>query len=137
MSKRLPYPPDPPGTERIEARSMARTLGAWPTFGFMAAMWVALAFYTNERVLTPQVLADLATHYGGMAMAPDHVGALQRLEWLSYGLLPVMLAGRIAITALVLHLFAMLLSTESGIGIYSERHCGDSTRCSTECSSKR
>ena len=114
MSKRLPYHPDSRGTERIEARSMAPTLGTWPTFGFMAAMWVALAFYTNEHVLTPQVLADLATQSGGMAMAPDQVNALQRLEWLSYGLLPVMLAGRVAFTALVLHLFAMLLSTEIG-----------------------
>ena len=66
----------------------------------MAAIWMALALYTNERVLTPQVLANLAMQSGGMTMAPDQVDALQRLEWLSYGLLPVMLAVRVAITAL-------------------------------------
>lgn len=111
MSKPPPYYP---GTDRIGARSLGRTFGVWPTFGFMAAIWMALALYTTERVLTPQVLANLATQSGGMAMAPDQVNALQRLEWLSYGLLPVMLAGRVAFTALVLHLFAMLLSTEIG-----------------------
>ena len=81
---------------------------------FIAAIWMALAFYTNERVLTPQVLANLATGEGGMLMAPDQMATLQRLEWLSYGLLPVMLALRVAITALILQLFAMLLSAEIG-----------------------
>ena len=50
----------------------------------------------------------------GMAIAPAQVDFLQRLEWLSYGLLPVMLALRVAITALILQLFAMLLSAEIG-----------------------
>ena len=109
MNKPLLYHP---GTDRIGARSMGRTFGAWPTFGFMAAIWMALALYTNERVLTPQVLANLATQSGGMPMAPDQVDALQRMEWMSYGLLPVLLAVRVAITALVLQLFTMLLSAE-------------------------
>ena len=111
MSKPPPYYP---GTDRIGARSLGRTFGVWPTFGFMAAIWMALALYTTERVLTPQVLANLATQSGGMAMAPDQVDALQRMEWLSYGLLPVMLAVRVTITALVLQLFTILLSAEIG-----------------------
>ncbi len=109
MNKSLVYHPD---TDRIGAPSRGRTLGGWPTFGFMVAIWMALALYTNQRVLTPQVLANLAMRSGGTAMAPDQVNALQRLEWLSYGLLPVMLAVRVAITALVLQLFTMLLSAE-------------------------
>ena len=111
MSKPPPYYP---GTDRIGARSLGRTFGVWPTFGFMAAIWMALALYTTERVLTPQVLANLATQSGGMAMAPDQVDPLQRMEWLSYGLLPVMLAVRVTITALVLQLFTILLSAEIG-----------------------
>ena len=47
-----------------------------------------------------------------MAMTPDQVDAFQRMEWLSYGFLPVMLAARVAVTALVLQLFTMLLSAE-------------------------
>ncbi len=109
MSKPLPYHPS---TDRIEEPSAGRTFGVWPMFGLMAAVWMALALYTNERVLTPQVLANLATRSGGMAITPDQVDALQRMEWLSYGLIPVMLAARIAITALVLQLFTMLLSAE-------------------------
>ena len=111
MSKPLPYHP---GTDRIGARSMGRTFGVWPAFGLMATIWMVLALYTNERVLTPQVLANLAMQAGGMAMAPDRVDALQRMEWLSYGLLPVMLVVRVATTALVLQLFTMLLSVEVG-----------------------
>lgn len=91
---------------------MGRPFGVWRTFCFMAAIWMALALYTNERVLTPQLLATLATQSGGMAMAPDQVDTMQRLAWLSYGLLPVMLAVRVAITALVLQLFTILLSAE-------------------------
>ena len=91
---------------------MGRTFSVWPTFGLMAAIWMALTFYTNERVLTPQVLSNLAMQSGGMVMAPDRVDALQRFAWLSYGLLPVMLAVRVATTALVLQLFTMLLSAE-------------------------
>ncbi|GEM_PF-3015664 len=111
MSKPLPYAP---ATEGMGARPTPRGPSVWPTFGFIAAIWMALAFYTNECVLTPQVLANLATGGGGMPMAPDQVATLRRLEWLSYGLLPVMLALRVAITALILQLFAMLLSAEIG-----------------------
>jgi hypothetical protein len=80
----------------------------------MTAIWLALALYTNERVLTPEALANLAMPGGGMPVAPDQVAALRRIEWLGYGLLPVMLAVRVAVTALVLQLFAMLLSAEIG-----------------------
>lgn len=129
MSEPVPYPPD---TDLIGASSTGATLreeqtlgewprsrlwptfGVWPTFGLMAAIWIALALYTNERVLTPQLLATLATQSGGMAMAPDQVDTMQRLAWLSYGLLPVMLAVRVAITGLVLQLFTILLSAEIG-----------------------
>ncbi len=111
MSKALPYHRD---THRTGASSNRRGFGGWPTFGLMAAMWMALALYTNGRVLTPQKLMALATPGEGMAIAPDQVDFLQRLEWLSYGLLPVMLALRVAITALILQLFAMLLSAEIG-----------------------
>ncbi len=86
----------------------------WPTFACMALIWMAISLYTNERVLTPQVLANLARQSGAMTMTPDQVDALQRMEWLSYGLVPVMLAVRVAITALVLQLFVMLLSAEIG-----------------------
>lgn len=93
---------------------MGRPFGVWRTFCFMAAIWMALALYTNEHVLTPQVLANLAMQGGGMAMGPDQLDAVQRMAWLSYALLPVMLAVRVAITALVLQLFTMLLSAEIG-----------------------
>ena len=99
-------PPDHQGTERLKTQSV------WPMLGIMTAIWMALSFYSNERVLTPQVLATLARQSGGMAMTPDQVDTFQRMEWLSYGFLPVMLATRVALTALVLHLFTMLLSAE-------------------------
>ena len=109
MNKRLS---DRPGTDRIGAPSIGRTYAVWPTFGFMTAIWMALTLYTNERVLTPQVLAHLAAQGGGMAMTASQVDGLQRMELLSYGLLPLFLALRIALTALVLQLFTMLLSAE-------------------------
>jgi hypothetical protein len=94
------------GTERLKTQSV------WPMLAIMAAIWMALSFYSNERVLTPQVLANLARQSGGMAMTPDQVNTFERMEWLSYGFLPVMLAVRVAVTALVLQLFTMLLSAE-------------------------
>jgi hypothetical protein len=97
---------DPLAPDGIRAPSI------WPAFVLMAAIWILVALYTNERVLTPQILADLALRGGGMAMAPDQVDALQRLERMSYGLIPVLLAVRVAITALVLQLFTILLSAE-------------------------
>ena len=98
--------PDHQGTERLKTQSV------WPMLAIMTAIWMALSFYSNERVLTPQVLANLARQSGGMAMTPDQVNAFERMEWLSYGFLPVMLAVRVAVTALVLQLFTMLLSAE-------------------------
>ena len=97
---------DPLATDGIRAPSI------WPTFVLMAAIWILVTLYTNERVLTPQILADLALRGGGMAMPPDQVDTLQRLERMSYGLIPVLLAVRVAITALVLQLFTILLSAE-------------------------
>jgi hypothetical protein len=41
-------------------------------------------------------------------MTPDQVNAFERMELLSYGFLPVMLAVRVAVTALVLQLFTIL-----------------------------
>ena len=111
MSKPLSHHP---GTELVGARSGGCIFGVWPMLTIMTAIWMALSLYTNERVLTPQVLANLAMRSGGMAITPDQVDALQRMEWLSYGLIPVMLAARIAITALVLQLFTILLSAEIG-----------------------
>ena len=98
--------PDHQGTERLKTQSV------WPMLAIMTAIWMALSFYSNERVLTPQVLANLATQSGGMAMTPDQAIAFERMESLSYGFLPVMLAVRVAVTALVLQLFTMLLSAE-------------------------
>ena len=103
MNKQLP---DHRGTTRL------RTQSVWPMLAIMSAIWMALALYTNERVLTPQVLAHLAAQGGGMAMTASRVDELQRLELLSYGLLPLFLILRIALTALVLQLFTMLLSAE-------------------------
>ena len=99
-------PPEPQGSEPLKTQSV------WPMLGIMTAIWMALSFYSNERVLTPQVLANLATQSGGMAMTPDQAIAFERMESLSYGFLPVMLAARVAVTALVLQLFTMLLSAE-------------------------
>lgn len=123
MNKPLSYHP---GTNRLGASSTTQIPGEgptfgvrprsriWPTFGVMTTIWLALALYTNERVLTPEALANLAMPGGGMPMAPAQLDTLQRIEWLGYGLLPVMLAVRVAVTALVLQLFAMLLSAEIG-----------------------
>ena len=105
MNKQLP---DRQGTTRL------RTQSVWPMLAIMSAIRMALSFYSNERVLTPQVLAHLAAQGGGMEMTAGQVDDLQRLEWLSYGLLPLFLALRIALTALVLQLFTMLLSAEIG-----------------------
>ena len=113
MSEPLPDRPgsdrpgtDPPGTDRLGAGSI------WPTFAFMAAIWMAVAVYTNERVLTPQVLANLAGHGSGIPVTAAQVDNFQRMEWLSYGFLPVVLGLRIAVTALVLQMFTMLLVAE-------------------------
>ena len=96
------------GTEGLKNQSV------WPMLAIMSAIWMALSFYSNERVLTPQVLANLARQSGGMAMTSDQANAFERMEWLSYGFLPVMLAARVGVTALVLQLFAMFLSAEIG-----------------------
>ena len=77
--------PDHQGSERLKTQSV------WPTLAIMTAIWMALSFYSNERVLTPQVLANLATQSGGMTMTPDQAIAFERMESLSYGFLPVML----------------------------------------------
>ena len=54
--------PDHQGTERLKTQSV------WPMLAIMTAIWMALSFYSNERVLTPQVLANLAEpRYGGSA----------------------------------------------------------------------
>lgn len=78
----------------------------------MTAIWMMITLYSNERVLTPEVLARLAKRGGGMAMTTDQNSDFKRLELLSYGALPVLLTLRVASTALVLQLFSMLLTTE-------------------------
>ena len=94
------------GTDRPRAHS------SWPTFVLMAAVWLVLALYTNERVLTPQVLANLAAQGGGMVMPQDRVDDFRRIGRLAYVLLPVFLVARVGVTALVLQLFTILLSAE-------------------------
>ncbi len=111
MSGPLPHHP---GTEPTGARSGGRTLGVWPMLAIMTAIWMVLSLYTNERVLTPQVLAHLAPQGSGMAMTAGQMDDLQRLELLSYALLPLLLTLRTALTALVLQLFTVLLSAEIG-----------------------
>jgi len=114
MSKSPPYHPDHPGTNRLGDPSGGRTLGVWPMLAIVTAIWMALSLYTNERVLTPQVLAHLAPLGGGVEMTAGQMDDLQRLEFLSYALLPLLLTLRIALTALVLQLFTVLVSAEIG-----------------------
>jgi hypothetical protein len=80
----------------------------------MTAIWVMITLYSNERVLTPEVIARLAMGGGGMAMTTDQNSRFARLELLAYGALPFLLTLRVGSTALVLHLFSMLLTTEIG-----------------------
>ncbi len=94
------------GTDRLAARSI------WPTFALMAAIWMVLALYSNERVLTPRVLASLAAGGSGMVMPEDQVDDFRRLGRVAYALTPVFLVMRVGVTALVLQLFTMLLSAE-------------------------
>ncbi len=109
MNTPLPYHPS---SDRIEVRSRRLSFGVWPTLATMTAIWMALALYTNEHVLTPQVLGKLAGQSGRMAPTADQVEHLQKLELLSYGLLPLFLTLRVALTALVLQLITMLVSAE-------------------------
>ena len=95
-------------TTRLGSASLLSMLGT------MTAIWMVITLYSNERVLTPEVLARLTMGGGGMAMTPDQVRDFERLELLSYGALPVLLILRVASTALVLQLFSMLLTTEIG-----------------------
>ncbi len=97
---------DRPGIDGIRAPSI------WPTFALMAGIWMAVALYTNERVLTPQVLANLTGGGSGVVMGATQMENFQRLERLSYVFIPVVLALRIAITALLLQMFTMLLAAE-------------------------
>ena len=111
--------PDPRDTHRLGDRVENRVgdgFGApsiWPTFAFMAAVLVVVSLYTNERVLTPQVLANLARRRGGIPMSEDQVDEFQLIGWLAYGLLPVFVLTRVAVTALVLQMFTMLLTEEA------------------------
>ena len=99
-------PPSDRGNDRLTAPSI------WPTFALMTAIWMVVALYTNERVLTPRVLADLATRGGGMPMPADQADDFQLIGRLAYALLPVFLVARVGLTALVLQLYTMLLSAE-------------------------
>lgn len=94
------------GTERLGAHS------TWPAFALMTALWMALALYTNERVLTPQVMANLARIGGGILIPADQLDEFRRNGRWAYVLLPVFLAARVAVTALVLQMFTILLSAE-------------------------
>lgn len=102
---------DRPASDRPGANSL-RAPSIWPTFAFMAGIWMAVALYTNERVLTPQVLANLAGRGNGILMSSAQTDNLRLLERLSYGFIPVVLALRIAVTALLLQMFTMLLVAE-------------------------
>ena len=108
--------PDHPGTDRSgtdrSGTDRGGALSTWPTFAFIAAIWMAVSVYTNERVLTPEVLADLARRGGGVLMSAAEMDNFRRLERLSYGFIPVVLALRIAVTALLLQMFTMLLVAE-------------------------
>ncbi len=115
MSEALP---DPRGThlagDRVGHRNRdgAGALSIWPMFAFMAAVLVLVSLYTNERVLTPQVMANLAGRGGGIPISEDQVDQFQLMGRLAYGLLPLFLVTRVAVTALVLQMFTMLLATE-------------------------
>ena len=94
------------------AEKRVRAPSLWPTFAFVVAALIAVSIYTNERVLTPQIMADLARRGGGILIPEDQVDQFRWIGRLAYGLLPVLLVARVAVTALVLQMFTMLLAQE-------------------------
>jgi len=112
MKETLPDSRGTRGTRSIHGADRVVPRPIWPSFAFMAAVWIAVALYTNERVLTAQILANLAGGGGGILMTEDQMGEFQWIGRLAYGFIPVRLLARVAITALVLQMFTILLAAE-------------------------
>ena len=86
-------------------------LSTWRVFVLITVAWLTLALYANERVLPPEVLARIVGGGGGPRITSDQLDLMQHRGRLAYLLLPILLAARVAVTALVLHMFSMLLAS--------------------------
>lgn len=79
-------------------------------FAVVTMAWLALALYTNERVLPPEVLVRIVGRGGAPQMTSAQLDLMQHRGRLAYLFFPIFLAVRVAVTALVLHMFSMLLA---------------------------
>lgn len=95
----------PVGSDR-EAGGMA----TWRIFMLIACVWLAVSAYTNERVLTPDVMAGVVGRTSGVEMSVAQLDQLHRQGRWAYLLLPALLAIRVAVVALALQLFSMLMA---------------------------
>ena len=99
-------PIDSPVASDPEARGMA----TWRIFILIACVWLAVSAYTNERVLAPEVMAGVASRTPGVEMSVTQLDQLRRQGRWAYLLLPALLAIRVAVVALALQLFSMLMA---------------------------
>ena len=67
-------PIDSPGGSDREAHGMA----TWRIFILIACVWLAVSAYTNERVLAPEVMADVASRTPGVEMSVAQLDELRR-----------------------------------------------------------
>jgi hypothetical protein len=82
----------------------------WVLFFAICVVWFAISLYSNERVLAPDVMAGVVRRANGVQISASQLDQLQRQGRWAYVLLPMLLAVRIGVVALVLQLASMLLT---------------------------
>ncbi len=79
-------------------------------FLLITLAWLGVTLYTNERVLAPEVMADVVQRTTGVETPVDQLEQLRRQGRWAYPLLPVLLAIRVGVAGLVLQLVAILMA---------------------------
>ena len=106
-----PSPGGSPSTHSpVGSDPEAHGMPTWHIFVLIACLWLAVSAYTNERVLTPEAMAGLVDRTTGVEMSVTRLDEMRRRGRLMYPLLPLLLLIRVAVVALTLQLFSMLMA---------------------------
>ena len=94
----------------VSAPQEGEGASTWGIFLAICVVWLAISLYANERVLTPEVMAGLVRRANGVQISASQLDQFRRQGRWAYVLLPILLAIRVGVVALVLQLASMLLT---------------------------
>jgi hypothetical protein len=97
-----------------QASALSEILSSGPALFALLTLFAVLTAWMSSSILPPAVMARLAEQQTGLAMGVDQIENIESRQWIGYLVVPVTLAVRVALAALVIQGAGMLIATELG-----------------------